>query len=127
MEAFAGAVIATAPFALVFGLLAWADRRDRRRRDLEARQIALTDAIHDRLGAAAAPVLRRTHGGWQVRLAVPFDRPLMTQALVAVVWDALAADRDGRAREIVLTRQRRTYVRARWQPAMAGGGVKSCT
>ena len=60
-------------------LLAWTSRRERLRGEVVARQIALTDAVHERLGAVIAPVVRRRRrGGWQVRIAVRFERPAVT-------------------------------------------------
>ena len=80
-----GIVITAAPLAAVLGLLAWTSRRERLRGEVVARQIALTDAVHERLGAVVAPVVRRRRrGGWQVRIAVPFERPAVTEALLAI-------------------------------------------
>jgi len=99
-------IVAGAPFAIVVALLAWANRRERRRRETHARQIALTDSVHERLGAVAAPVVRRRRRGWQVCIAVPFERPFVVEALLAIVRETFAPrDGDGRAVEIVLTRQ----------------------
>jgi hypothetical protein len=99
-------LVALGPFAVVFGLFAWTSRRERRRRDVEARQIALTDGVHERLGAAAAPIVRRRHGVWQVLMAVPFDRPAVIEALLAIVLEVFAPrDRTRPLLEIVLTRQ----------------------
>jgi len=51
-----------------------------------ARQIELTDAIHREVGALVAPwVMRRPGGAWRVRIAVPFERPAVVEAIVAVV------------------------------------------
>ena len=99
-------LVATAPLALVFGSLAWANRWERRRCEVRIRQIALTDAIHERIGAAASPVVRRLRRGWRVSVAVPFGRPAVTEALLAIVRESFARGgrRDGLA-EIVLTRQ----------------------
>ena len=106
MLALLGTVIATSPFGVVFGLLAWAGHRERRRRDLTARQIALTDGIHERLGAVAAPVVRRGRHCWQVRIDAPFERPAVIRALLAVVHEAFVErDGDRRSVEIILTRQ----------------------
>jgi hypothetical protein len=99
-----GIVVASAPFAVLLGVLAWAERRQRRRRNLYERQIALTDSIHERLGAVAAPVVRRRRHRWQVHLAVPFDRPGVIEALLAIVREAFAP-LDRRSLEIVLTRR----------------------
>jgi hypothetical protein len=104
-----GVLIAIAPFAVVIGLLAWAAWRERRRREVEDRQIALTDGIHERLGAAAAPIVCRRRRGWQVRMAVPFQRPAVTEALLAIALQAFAADEHDRGSlEVILTHQPRT-------------------
>jgi hypothetical protein len=118
-------LVAVMPFAVVFGLLAWTGRRRRLRHDAELRQIALIDRIHARLGAVAAPVVRRRRDGWQVRIAVPSDCPAVARALLAVVRDSFApaVGRRG-ALEIIVTRQ------ADGKPA-GGGPVRweslSCT
>ena len=99
-------VVAAVPFLAVLALFAWTDRRKRRRRDVEARQIALVEHIHEQLGAVAAPVLRRRRDGWQVRIAVPFGRPALTEALLDVVVHSVASsDGDRRSLEIIVTRQ----------------------
>jgi hypothetical protein len=101
-----GVFVALAPLLGLIGLLAWMSHRERLRRDAQARQIALTDSIHERLGAAAAPVVRRRRHGWQVNIAVPFERPAVAEALLAIVLEAFAPlDRDRGSLEIVLTRQ----------------------
>jgi hypothetical protein len=94
-----GVVIGMMPFVVVAALLAWSGRRERRRAEVAARQIALTEVIHERLGGIVAPVVRRHRGGWQVSMAVPFERPGTVQALLAIVREAVAPV------EIVLTRQ----------------------
>ena len=99
-----GVLVASAPFAMVLALLAWAEPRDRRRRDVYERQIVLTDNIHERLGAVVAPVVRRVRGGWQVRIAVPVDRAVVVDALLPIVRETFAG-LDRRSLEIVLTRQ----------------------
>lgn len=99
-------VVAAVPFLVVFVLFAWIDRRRGLRGDVQVRQIALIDRIHERLGAVAAPVLRRRRDGWQVRIAVPFDRPTVTKALLAIVLESLALrDDHGHSLEIIVTRQ----------------------
>jgi len=101
-----GMLVAIAPFAALLGALAWTSRRERRRLEVHMRQVALTDSIHERLGAVAAPVVRRGHRGWQVRIAVPFERPVLTEALLAIVLEAFARpDRDRHSLEIILSRQ----------------------
>ena len=120
MVTLVGIVIAIAPFAAVLGLLAWAARRDRRRAELRARQIALTETIHERLGAVAAPVVRRRRRGWQVCLAVPCERPAVTEALLTVVREAFAPCRSERPLEIVVTRQ----PESRSTTPVGGSGVR---
>jgi hypothetical protein len=82
METLLGLIFASAPFALVAALLALAERRERRAGMVVARQIALTDALHARLGAAVAPVVRLRRGRWQVHVAVPVGRPTVVSAVL---------------------------------------------
>ena len=106
MLTMAGVLVATVPFVIVLGLLAWTGRRERRRREVHTRQVALIDRIHKRLGAAASPVVHRRRRGWQVSIAVPFERPAITEALLRIVLDTFPArDRGQRPLEIVLTRR----------------------
>jgi hypothetical protein len=99
-------IVAVAPIAALIAALAWTNRRERRRCEVHARQVALTDSIHERLGAVAAPVVRRRRRGWQVRVAVPFEHPALTEALLAIVMESFAgSDRERRSLDIVLTRQ----------------------
>ena len=106
METLLAVLVATAPFTVVFGLLAWMNRRDRLQNDVRRRQIALTDAVHERVGAIVAPVVRRFHSGWQVRIAVPFEHPAVTEALLPIVLETFAsADRGYRQLQIVFSRQ----------------------
>jgi len=101
-----GMLVAIAPLAALLGALAWTSQRERLRREAQTRQVALTDSIHERLGAVAAPVVRRRRHGWQVSIAVPFERPALTEALLAIVLDAFVRpDSDRHSLEIVLTRQ----------------------
>jgi hypothetical protein len=106
MLTLAGILIAVAPFVIVLGLLAWTSRRERRGREVHTRQVALIDRIHKRLGAVASPVVRRHRRGWQVSMAVPFERPAMSEALLRIVLDAFPpCDRGQRPLEIVLRRR----------------------
>ena len=106
MLTLAGILIAIAPFVIVLGLLAWTSRRERRRREVHTRQVALIDRIHKRLGAGASPLVRRHRRGWQVSTAVPFERPAMSEALLRIVLDAFPRrDRGQRPLEIVLSRR----------------------
>ena len=116
LTVFAMVVVAAVPFAAVFALFAWTDRRRRQRRDVEIGQIALTDRIHERFGAVAAPVLCRRRDGWQVRIAVPVDRPALTKALLDVVFETISSrERHRSALRIIVTRQP--------QGATSGAGV----
>ena len=104
MLTLAGILIAIVPFVIVLGLLAWTSRLERRRREVRTRQVALIDRIHKRLGAVASPVVRRHRRGWQVSMAVPFERPAMSEALLRIVLDAFPPrDRGERPLEIVLS------------------------
>jgi hypothetical protein len=101
-----GILIAIVPFGIVLGLLAWTSRLERRRREVQTRQVALIDRIHKRLGAVASPVVRRHRRGWQVSMAVPFERPAMSEALLRIVLDAFPPrDRGQQPLEIVLSRR----------------------
>ena len=96
MNALLGAAIALTPFLVVIALLRFADFVSARREASNARQIALTDAIHRELGAVAAPVVsRRSGGGWLVSMAVPLDRPGTTAAIVRITERMFARDGGG--------------------------------
>ena len=94
-------VVTLFPLAAVltlFGLAGWVERR---RAAAIARQIDLTDAIHHDLGPVVAPwVTRRPGGRWRVRIAVPFDRPAIVEAVLATVRRVFPEDFD-----LVLTPQ----------------------
>ena len=91
------------PFAVVVALLRLAVRVERARAAIVARQIALTDAIHRDLGPVVSPWVTRRGGRWRVSVAVPFDRPVLVQAVVAVARRAFPE-----RFELVLTPQERT-------------------
>ena len=59
------------PLAALLASFTLVDTLQRRRADLIARQIAVTEAIHREFGAVVAPTLRRMRGGWRVTL--PMD------------------------------------------------------
>ena len=68
-------MMALIPFLAVWGLLRVAQAVERRRERCVSRQIALTDAIHRELGAAAAPEVRRTWTGeWVVSMRLALSR-----------------------------------------------------
>ncbi len=76
------------PFATVVALLRLAARLERARAAVISRQIALTDAIHRDLGPVVSPWVTRRGGRWRVSVAVPFDRPALVEAVLAVVQRA---------------------------------------
>jgi hypothetical protein len=101
MTTFLGVLILTAPLVVLIALVRLAEWRQQRRQAEVRRQIALTDALHARLGALVAPVVRWRHRAWQVAVAVPFERPAIVAAVVATVQEVF-----GRGRyEVVLSRQ----------------------
>jgi len=105
MDALVGALMTAGPFAAVGLMLALTNRRARRRQEAVGRQIALTDAIHARLGGIVAPVVDRLRGGrWQVTIAVPLERPSVVASVLAIVEEVFA--QPGTAPyEVVLRRQ----------------------
>jgi len=110
--------IALTPFLVVIALLRLAESVSVRRDARNARQIALTDAIHRELGAVAAPMVsRRPGGGWLVSMAVPLDRPRTTAAIVRITERMFARDGDVDPLRILLAPAAR-------RPA-AGGSARS--
>jgi hypothetical protein len=112
-----GIVILATPFALAIALIALIEHRGARRRADIVRQIRLTDALHARLGALVAPVVRRRQRRWQVTIAVPVEQPRVVSRVVETV-DAVF----GRERyEVVLSRQTPAPpARARGRVAVGG-------
>jgi hypothetical protein len=101
MATLLGVLMLAAPLVALLALAALVDRRRARRHDAVARQIAVTDALHRRFGAVVAPVVRQRGRGWEIAVAVPFERP----AVVAGVLTS-ADEVFGRAPyEVVLQRQ----------------------
>ena len=101
MAMLVGVLILTAPFAAMAALVVLIERRQQRRQAEVLRQIALTDALHGRLGALVAPVVRWRHRAWRVAVAVPFERPTIVAAVLATVQEVF-----GRVSfEVVLSRQ----------------------
>lgn len=82
IEMMAAAAAAATPFVLLAGALWLAGRLRARRDEAIARQVALTDAIHHELGAAAAPEVRWSFTrGWIVSVRLP----LYHQSTVGIV------------------------------------------
>ena len=101
MAMLVGVLILAAPLAALAALVMLIERRGQRRQAEVLRQIALTDALHARLGALVAPVVRWRHRAWQVAVAVPFERPAIVATVLATVQEMF-----GRVRyEVVLNRQ----------------------
>ena len=101
MQTVIGLIFAMSPLVLAVALLLAVERRHHHRESEVARQIALTDALHARLGALVAPVVRRRHGVWRVSIAVPVEQPRIVGALLAIVDEVF-----GRAAyELRLSRQ----------------------
>ena len=95
MATLAGLLLFAAPIVVLVALLMVSERRQAHRRDEVLRQIALTDALHARLGAMVAPVVRRRQRAWRV------ERPAVVAAVLAT-----AAEVFGQTRyEIELSRQ----------------------
>jgi hypothetical protein len=93
----------SSPIIVILGLLALAGWRDRRREAIIARQIRLTDAIADQLGAIVAPVVTKPLGRpWRVDIHVPVGRPATVSRIVGIAHDTLTRTGAGRY-ELVLT------------------------
>ena len=93
----------SSPVLAIFGLLALAGWRDRRRDAIFAWQIRLTDAIGAQLGAIVAPVVLKPLGGpWRVDIRVPIGRPALVSRIVGIVHDTLTRAGAG-PYELVLT------------------------
>jgi len=89
-------MMALIPFLAVWGLLRVAQAVERRRERCVSRQIALTDAIHRELGAAAAPEVRRTWTGeWVVSMRLGLSRE-STVGTIARITSDLFRRLDGR-------------------------------
>ena len=81
-------MIALIPFLAVWGLLRVAQAVERRRERCVSRQIALTDAIHRGLGAAAAPEVRRTWTGeWVVSMRLALSRESTVGTIARITGD----------------------------------------
>jgi hypothetical protein len=101
MATLVSVLVLSAPFVTLAALLLVIEQRHRRRTGEIRRQIALTDALHARLGALVAPVVRRRLRGWQVLVAVPVERPAVMAAVLEVVDQTFARG----AYEVVVRRQ----------------------
>jgi hypothetical protein len=101
MATLVGVLILAAPIIALAALIMLIERRRQRRQAEVLRQIALTDALHARVGAVVAPVVQWRHRAWHVAVAVPFERTAVVTAVLATVQELF-----GRVRyEVVLSRQ----------------------
>lgn len=113
------------PFLAVAGLLRLSARARARREACVARQIALTDAIHRELGAAAAPEVGRTVAGeWTVSVRVPFHHEETVSAITRIIHDVFRRlDRQDppRLRVVLRPQEPRPWARARIESTRAAG------
>jgi hypothetical protein len=119
-------VIALLPFLAVWALLDLSRRVQRRREERVARQIALTDAIHRELGAAAAPeVTRSLTGTWTVSMSLPLHREGMVGIITRLTQDVFRRlDREDppRLRLVLIPRAVRPWPQGRVVDATRGAG-----
>lgn len=101
MATLVAVLMLAAPIAALAALMWLTARRQARRQAEILRQIALTDALHARLGALLAPVVRWRHRAWQVAVAVPFERPEVVGTVLTAADQVLG----GARYEVVLVRQ----------------------
>src|SRR5688572_29134249 len=98
--------VALAPLLVVTALLLLSARLQHARQRRAALQVAITDALDRELGAVVAPVVRgRSWRAWELRMAVPFERPAIVGAVLAIAHRALAHDRATDGMRIVLVPQ----------------------
>jgi hypothetical protein len=84
-------LVAVMPLVVIVGGLWLAQHVQDRRAASVQRQIALTDAVHRELGAAAAPVVtRRWRGTWVVRMPAPLDSVALVGTLARITHELFA-------------------------------------
>lgn len=96
------------PLVAVAAVLLLTTRWERARDERVACQAAVTDAIHQELGAVVAPTVRkRLWGPCQLVIAVPLERPALVGRVFALAQEALDRCRGVACRraEIVLVPQ----------------------
>jgi hypothetical protein len=94
------AVVVIIPPALVVMLLLYSNHVQQAGAHAVARQVAVTDAIHRELGAVVAPVMRRGWGAWELRMAVPLERPNLVGPVLAVAHRALARSASAKSERV---------------------------
>ena len=103
------------PFLAIWTMLTVMNHVVRRRDACIARQIALTDAIHRELGAAAAPIVDRSWSReWIVSVRVPLQREGLVGTITRITHDVFRRlDREDTPRlRVVLRPQEPRPVRA---------------
>ncbi len=86
-----GAVFVLFGFVLLGGPMILTDWSRKRRAQVIARQIALTDALDGRLGAIVAPVVKKPLLGlWEVQIAVPFLRSAAVARILSIVGEVFS-------------------------------------
>ena len=99
-------------------LTAWV--RNRREETIK-RQIALTDAIHENLGAIVSPEVQKPlWGPWQIRIAVPFTQPAVVGRILTVVDGMLSASsqmQPGRYQIILTSMEESLAGKRQWSPS----------
>jgi len=103
------------PFLAIWIILTVTNHVVRRRDACVARQIALTDAIHRELGAAAAPIVDRSWSReWIVSVRVPLQREGLVGTITRITHDVFRRlDREDTPRlRVVLMPQEPRRVRA---------------
>jgi hypothetical protein len=98
--------VALAPVLVVTALLVLSAWLQHARGCRAALQVAVTDALDRELGTVVAPVVRGWRWrAWELRIAVPFERPAIVGAVLAIAHRALAQDRAADRVRIVLVPQ----------------------
>ncbi len=92
------------PLLFVTGLLMLAAWRDRRVAAQTARQVRLTDALAEEVGAIVAPIAKRRFRKWQIVMRVPLGRPALVARVLTVAHRTLER-LDSDRYEIVLVPQ----------------------
>jgi hypothetical protein len=122
MMVIAVAVFAVLAFTLLGGPMVLADWRRKRREAEVARQVALTDALDERLGAVVAPIVKKTlFGPWEVRIAAPLLLPTAQARMLAVIDEMFADGKDA------MRDSYRVVLTVPPDPCRAGSGGARCT